>query len=70
MKNGKSYERINGQKPHIMKKRYSNTMQHGELRSYLGSRLVNEFFLKLAFFIQGRKLIILRLPQARFPHQP
>ena len=25
-------------------------MRHGELRSYRGSRLVNEFFLKVALF--------------------
>ena len=43
--NGYSYEWINGQKPHLIKKkRDSDTMQHGELRSYRGSRLV-KFFL-------------------------
>ena len=31
-------------------KRYSDTMQHGELRSERGSWFVNEFFFKLAFF--------------------
>ena len=41
--NGYSYEWINGQKPHLIKKRYSDTMQHGELRSYRGSGLVNKF---------------------------
>ena len=29
-------------------KRDSDTMQHGELRSYRGSRLVNEFFLRFS----------------------
>ena len=45
-----SYEWINGQKPHLIKKRYSDTVQHGELRSDRGSWFINEFFLKLAFF--------------------
>ena len=31
--NGYSYEWINGQKPHLIKKRDSNTVQHGVLRS-------------------------------------
>ena len=31
-------------------KRDSDTMQHGELRSYRGSRLVNEFFLRFSSF--------------------
>ena len=31
-------------------KRYSDTVQHGELRSDRGSWFINEFFLKLAFF--------------------
>ena len=34
---GYSYEWINGQKPHLIKKRYSDTVQHGELRSDRGS---------------------------------
>ena len=38
--NGYSYEWINGQKPHLIKKRDLDTLQHGELRSYCGSRLV------------------------------
>ena len=42
--NGYSYEWINGQKPHLIKKRDSDTLQHGELRSYCGSRLVKFFF--------------------------
>ena len=42
--NGYSYEWINGQKPHLIKKRNSDTVQHRELRSYCGSRLV-KFFL-------------------------
>ena len=41
--NGYSYEWINGQQPQLIIKRYSNTVQHGELRSYCGSRLVSEF---------------------------
>ena len=43
MKNGYSYEWINGQKPHLIKNGIRDTMQHEELRSYRGSRLVNEF---------------------------
>ena len=35
--NGYSYEWINGQKPHLIKKRYSNTVQYRELRSDRGS---------------------------------
>ena len=31
-------------------KRDSDTLQHGELRSYCGSRLVNEFFLRFSTF--------------------
>ena len=38
--NGYSNEWINGQKTTSHLKRDSNTMQHGELRSYRGSRLV------------------------------
>ena len=43
--NGYSYEWIGGKKPHL-----SDTMQHGELRSYRGSRLVNEFFVRFSSF--------------------
>ena len=39
------YEWINGQKPHLLKKWYSNTVQHRKLRSDRGSWFVNEFFL-------------------------
>ena len=46
--NGYSYERINGQTPHLIKKRDSDTMQHEELRSCRGSRLVNEFVLQFS----------------------
>ena len=42
--NGYSYEWINGQKPHLIKEQNSDNLQHGELRSYRGSRLV-KFFL-------------------------
>ena len=38
--NGYSYEWINGQKPRLIFKRDSDTLQYGELRSYFGSRLV------------------------------
>ena len=38
--NGYSYEWINGQKTTSHQKRDSDTLQHGELRSYCGSRLV------------------------------
>ena len=31
--NGYSYEWINGQKPHLIKKRDPDSLQHGELRS-------------------------------------
>ena len=47
---GYSYELITGQKPHLKKKRNSDTVQHGELRSDRGSGLINEFFFNLAFF--------------------
>ena len=42
--NGYSYEWINGQKPHLIKRRDSDNLQHGELRSNRGSRL-DKFFL-------------------------
>ena len=42
--NGYSYEWINGQKPHLIRERDSDTVQHGELRSYCGSRLVKFVF--------------------------
>ena len=72
---GYSYEWVNGQKPHFILKRYSDTVQHGELRTDRGSWFVNEFFLQLVLFnihdtFQGRRLIIPRLPQARLPRQP
>ena len=47
---GCSYEWINGQKTPLIKKWYSDTLFHGELRSDRGSWFVNEFFLRLAFF--------------------
>ena len=37
-------------KTHLILKRDSDTMQHGELRSDRGSRLVNEIFLRFSFF--------------------
>ena len=48
--NGYSYEWINCQKPHLTKKRYSDTVQHGELRPDRGFWFINEFFVKLAYF--------------------
>ena len=47
---GYSYEWIKGQKPHLIKKRDSDTVQYGELRSDRGSRLVIEFFLLFSSF--------------------
>ena len=48
-------------------------MQHGELRSYRSSRLVNEFVLVLIIQLQrhlrDRRGIVLHLPQARLLHQ-
>ena len=44
--NGYSYEWINGQKATSHFKRDSDTLQHGELRSYCGSRLV-KFVLRI-----------------------
>ena len=72
---GYSYEWINGQKITSHKKRYSDTVQHRDLRSERGSWFINEFFLKFCplqhpWHLQGSNLIILRLPQARLPHQP
>ena len=43
--NGYSYGWINGQKPHLIKKRDPDNLQYGELRSNCGSRLVIELFL-------------------------
>ena len=48
--NGYSFEWNNGQKPHVIKKRDSDTVQHGELRSDRGSWQVNEFFLRFSSF--------------------
>ena len=43
--NGNSYEWINGQKKtHLFLKRDSDSLHHGELRSYCGSRLVKFVF--------------------------
>ena len=42
--NGYSYEWINGQKPHLIKNGIRIILQHGELRSYCGSRLVKFVF--------------------------
>ena len=50
MKNGYSYEWINGSKTTSQLKRDSDAVQHGELRSDRGSRLVNEFFLQFSSF--------------------
>ena len=47
---GYSYEMDQRSETTSHLKRYSNTVQHGELRSDRGSWLVSEFFLKLAFF--------------------
>ena len=47
---GYSHEWITGQKNTSHLKRYSNTVQYGELRSDRGSWFINEFFLKRAFF--------------------
>ena len=47
--NGYSYE-WSTVKNTSHKKRDSDTMQFGELRSYRGSRLVNEFFLQFSLF--------------------
>ena len=47
---GYSHEWINGQKPHLIKKRDLNTVQYGKLRTNRGSWFISEFFLKLADF--------------------
>ena len=47
---GYSDEWINGQTPHLIKKRYSDTVQHREHRSDRGSWFVNEFFLQFVLF--------------------
>ena len=77
MKNGYSYEWIN--KTTSPQKRDSDTMQHGELRSYRGSRLFSEFFLQfslppvlilqLQWHLQDRRGIVLHLLRARLLHQ-
>ena len=48
--NGYSNEWINGQKTTSHQKRYSDTVQHGELRSDRGSWFVNEFFIQFSSF--------------------
>ena len=67
--NGYFHDWINGQKPHLIKNGFGNTMQYGELRSDRGSWFVIEFFLKLSFF-NINDTFILHLPQARLLHQP
>ena len=62
MNTGYSYEWIIGQKPHLIKK-YSDTVQYGELRTDRCSWFINEFFLKLVYLtthgrLQGRNMII------------
>ena len=47
---GYSCEWVNGQKPHLIKKRYADTVQHGERRSDRGSWFVNKFFLQCSLF--------------------
>ena len=47
---GYSYEWMNGQKTTSHLKRYSDTLQHRELRTDRGSWFVNEFFLQLSLF--------------------
>ena len=54
-------------------KRDSDTMQHGQLRSDRGSRLVNEFFIQFSSFNLNDTFktggIVLHLLQARLLHQ-
>ena len=50
--NGYSYEWINGQKPHLIRRRDSDNLQYGKLCSYRGSRLV-EFFLGIVINFTG-----------------
>ena len=47
-----SYEWINGQKPHLIKNGIRIIWQHGELRSYRGSKLV-KFFLWIFINFKG-----------------
>ena len=72
--NGYSYEWINGQKPHLILKRDSDTVQHGELRSYRGSRncqrvLPPVLIIQLQGHLQDRRGIVLHLLQARLLHR-
>ena len=48
--NGYSYGWINGQKPHLIKKRNSDYLQHRELRSHRGPRLI-KFVSRIWIFI-------------------
>ena len=48
--NGYFDEWINGYKPHFIKKRDTNTMLFGELRSDCGPKLVIEFFIQFSLF--------------------
>ena len=61
--NGYSYEWINGQKPHLIKNGIRIQWQHGELRSYCGSRLVKfVFWIFINFkdtFKTGESLLII-----------
>ena len=69
--NGSSYEWIEGQKPHLIFKRDSDVLQHGELRSYCGSRLVKFVLLilhRLQRHLRDRRVIPHHLLQPRLLH--
>ena len=50
---GYSHEWINGQKPHLMKKWYSNTVEYGNFRTNRGSWFVYNFFKLVYLNIHG-----------------
>ena len=68
---GHSYEWINGQKPHPIKNciRIQCNTENFVPIVVPGVSTSSSLF-NIPWHFQGRKLIILRLPQARLPHQP
>ena len=69
--NGYSYEWINGQKPHLIKRRDSDNLQYGKLRSYRGSRLVKFFlciFINFTDTYETGESILLHLLHPHFLH--
>ena len=75
--NGYSYEWINGQKPHLIKKKKTvfeyNVVRRTSFRSWFQAchRVLHlVLILQHPWHLQGRRVIILHILQARLLHQP